>query len=367
MGEMKNCPSSLGEIIDASGKFVLPTFVDSHTHLVFPASREQEFTRKILGATYAEIAASGGGILNTAKKLKDISEEELLIKSISRANQVLSWGTSTIEIKSGYGLSLDGELKMLRVASKLREETPLKIKTTFLGAHAVPKGSSKRDYIRLVKEEMIPAVASENLATFIDVFCETGFFTEDESVDILETGKKYGLVPKVHANQLNLSGGVQAGIKTGAISVDHLETVSDTELSLLENSKVIPTLLPGAAFFLRSDYPPARKMIELGLPITVASDFNPGSSPTGNMQVIWSLACIGMKMTPSEAFNAITLNGAYAMQMESISGIIASGRSADLIITKDVPSFDYIPYSYGEDCFEKIMINGSWIDRNLPK
>ncbi|MDH5599370.1 MAG: imidazolonepropionase, partial [Cyclobacteriaceae bacterium] len=299
--------------IDATGKYVFPLFVDSHTHLVFPASRESEFVDKINGLSYSEIAARGGGILNSAKAMAEVGESQLFDIARERAMEVLGFGTGTIEIKSGYGLNLENELKMLRVAKKLGEETPLTVKTTFLGAHAVPAGMRKEKYIELIINEMIPAVTAEGLADYIDVFCEENFFTLEETIRIVEEGKKYGLKPKIHANQLNNSGGVQAGIATGAISVDHLEAIGEAEIELLKSSKVMPTLLPGAAFYLRTPYPPARDMIEQGLSVALATDFNPGSSPCGSMQMMLSLACIGMRMTPAEAINAATVNAAFAM------------------------------------------------------
>ena len=358
MSQMKGNPVNPK---DVSGRLVFPAFVDSHTHLVFAQPREQEFVQKIKGATYQEIAASGGGILNSARRLQEMSEDELFDRSLVRAHQIMHQGTGTVEIKSGYGLTTQDELKMLRVAKRISDNTPLTVKTTFLGAHAVPKDTSKESYIDLVINEMIPRVAEENLATFIDIFCEEGFFTEEESVKILEKGKEYGLIPKVHANQLSLSGGTQAGIATNAISVDHLETISDVEIDLLKNSDTIGTTLPGAAFYLRVSYPPARQLINSNVAVAVASDFNPGSSPTGNMQTIWSLATIGMKMTPVEALNGMTVNGAFAMEAEGESGVIKTGRKADLIISKKVPSLEYIPYSFGEDCIEQVILNGEFI------
>jgi len=312
-GKMENVPSlKASEKIDASGRFVFPSFVDSHTHLVFAASREEEFVMKIKGATYAAIAANGGGILNSAKKLRSASEDELFEKTLERAHEIIKLGTGAVEIKSGYGLTVKDEMKMLRVARRIGRESPLTVKTTFLGAHAVPAEMGKQDYVKLVTEEMIPAVAEENLADYIDVFCEQGFFTPDETEYIVKQGMKFGMKPRIHANQLHRSGGVQVGVKANALSVDHLENIGDEEIELLKNSLTMPTALPGAAFFLNLPFPPGRQMIDAGLPLAIASDYNPGSSPSGNMQSMLSLACIKMKLTPEEVFNSATINTAYA-------------------------------------------------------
>jgi len=347
-----------GQVIDATDRFVLPAFADSHTHLVFANSREAEFVDRIKGKSYAEIATAGGGILNSAKNLREMSEDELFIKSCLRAEELLALGTAAVEIKSGYGLTTKDELKMLRVARRVGRETPLKVKTTFLGAHAVPQGISKKDYIAVIKEEMIPAIVEENLADYIDVFCEKRFFTREETEDIVNVGKSFGLVPKIHGNQLHRSGGVQAAVATGARSVDHLERIGREEIELLLNSSTMPTLLPGAAFFLDDCYPPARQMIDAGLPVALATDFNPGSSPTGNMSFILSLACIRMKMTPEEAINAATINGAYAMDVLDTHGSITIGKAGSVVITKPISSLAYLPYSFGSLLIEQVVANG---------
>jgi imidazolonepropionase len=361
-GKMEDLPVVQGQTIDASGCFVFPSFVDSHTHLVFAASREEEFVMKIKGATYAEIAAKGGGILNSAKKLRAISEEELFEKSIDRAHEIIRLGTGAVEIKSGYGLTVKDELKMLRVAKRIGKETALTVKTTFLGAHAVPSEMKKEDYVKLVMEEMIPAVAEEKLADYIDAFCEEGFFTVDETERIAEEGKKYGMKPRIHANQLHNSGGVQVGVKTGALSVDHLENIGDEEISILKKSHTMPTALPCAAFFLNLPMPPARKMIDADLPLAIASDYNPGSSPSGNMQTMLSLACIKMKMTPEEVFNATTINTAFALELSKTHGTITKGKVANIYITKPSPSIAYLPYHFGNNFVDRIILNGQFIN-----
>ncbi|MEO0552701.1 MAG: imidazolonepropionase [Bacteroidota bacterium] len=342
--------------IDATGRFVFPAFVDSHTHLVFAASREGEFVDKIKGLTYTEIAAKGGGILNSAKKLQSISEEELLERSLLRANEIMTLGTGAVEIKSGYGLTVKDELKMLRVAKSVGDQTPLTVKTTFLGAHAVPKEHTKTSYLNLIINEMIPAVANENLADYIDVFCEHGFFTPEETLEVVEAGKKYGMTPKIHANQLSLSGGVEAGVKAEAISVDHLECIGQDQINSMAGSEVMPTALPGAAFYLNSPYPPARNIIDSGLPMAIATDYNPGSSPTGNMSLMLSLACIKMKMTPEEAINAATINTAYAMGLSQTHGAIRLGAPANFFITKPMPSLAYLPYYFGSNLIDQIIL-----------
>ena len=361
-GKMEDAPTVQGQTIDASGCFVFPSFVDSHTHLVFAASREEEFVMKIKGATYAEIAAKGGGILNSAKKLRAASEGELVEKTLERAYEIMKLGTGAVEIKSGYGLTLKDELKMLRVAKRVGKETPLTVKTTFLGAHAVPSEMKKEDYVKLVIEEMIPAVAEENLADYIDVFCEEGFFNVDETERIVEKGKKFGMKPRIHANQLHNSGGVQVGVKTGALSVDHLENIGDEEISLLRKSRTMPTALPCAAFFLNLPMPPARKMIDAGLPLAIASDYNPGSSPSGNMQTMLSLACIKMKMTPEEVFNATTINTAFALELSQTHGTITRGKVANVFITKPAPSIAYLPYHFGNNFVDRVILNGQLIN-----
>lgn len=358
-GAMHDLPNeSAKQIIDATGRFVFPSFVDSHTHLVFAASREEEFVMKIKGASYEQIAAAGGGILNSAKKLQQISEEELFERSLVRAHEIIRLGTGVVEIKSGYGLTLRDELKMLRVARRIGAETPLKVRTTFLGAHAVPKELTKQEYIKQILEEMIPAVAEENLADYIDVFCEQGFFSPEETEQIVERGKAFGMKPRIHANQLHRSGGVQVGVKTGALSVDHLENIGEEEIELLKASDVMPTALPGAAFFLSLPFPPARKMIEAGLPLAIASDYNPGSSPSGNMAQMVALACIKMKLTPEEAINAATLNTACALELSDQYGSITKGKIANVFITKPIPSVAYLPYAFGSNVVDTVILNG---------
>ena len=349
------------QTIDASDRFVFPSFVDSHTHLVFAASREDEFVMKIKGATYEEIAAKGGGILNSAKKLQQASEDELFERTLHRVHEIIQSGTGAVEIKSGYGLTVKDELKMLRVARRIGRETPLTVKTTFLGAHAVPREMKKEEYIRLILEEMIPAVAEENLADYIDVFCEHGFFTVGETETISERGKKFGMKPRIHANQLHRSGGVQVGVKTGAISVDHLENIGDEEIEILKGTATMPTALPGAAFFLNLPFPPARKMIAAGLPLAIASDYNPGSAPSGNMPLMVSLACVKMKMTPEEAINAATLNTSYALELLTTHGSITKGKVANIFITKPMSSIAFLPYSFGANLVEQVILNGKII------
>lgn len=351
------------EVIDANEGLVMPTFVDSHTHLVYAGSREGEFVDRIKGLTYEEIYERGGGILNSSKKLRAASEDELYDQASARLKEVMALGTGAIEIKSGYGLDLDSELKMLRVIRRLKENFPVAIKSTFLGAHAVPTEfkDNKAGYIKHLIDVMIPAVAKENLADYCDVFCERNYFTEEETIQILEAGKKHGMKPRIHANQLSNSGGVQAGVKVGALSVDHLEYVTENEITALKNSDVMPTLLPGAAFFLGLPYPPARDMIDSGLPVAIASDFNPGSSPSGNMMQMVSLACITQKLTPEEAINAATINTAYAIELNKTHGTITRGKVGSVIITKPVPSVAYLPYYFGSDQFQYVIINGQII------
>lgn len=358
-GEMQHIPENItaDKIIDATGRIVLPSWCDSHTHLVFAAPREQEFVDRINGMTYAEIAARGGGILNSAKKLNETDESQLFDQSLKRLVEVNAQGTGAIEIKSGYGLCLEGELKMLRVIRKLKEQSIIPIKSSFLAAHAFPPEfkENHQGYIDSIINEMLPRVADEGLADYMDVFCEQGFFSVAETAMLLEAGLKYGLKPKIHANQLHRSGGVQVGVKYNAISVDHLESMGEEEIESLRGSNTIPTLLPGAAFFLAMHYQPARLLIDAGLPVALASDFNPGSCPSGNMNFLLSLACTQLKMTPEEAINAQTLNGAAAMELEGEMGTIATGKKASLIITKPVSSVAYLPYSFGENWIEKVI------------
>lgn len=351
------------EVIDAEQGLVMPTFVDSHTHLVYAGSREGEFVDRIKGLSYEEVAARGGGILNSSKKLRAATEDELYEQSAARLKEVMLLGTGAIEIKSGYGLDLESELKMLRVIRRLKEHFPVTIKATFLGAHAVPGEfkDNKAGYIQHLIEVMIPSVSKDGLADYCDVFCERNYFTEEETVQILEAGKKHGLKPRIHANQLSTSGGVQAGVKVGALSVDHLEYVGDEEIAALKNSNVMPTLLPGAAFFLGLPYPPARKMIDAGLPVAVASDFNPGSSPSGNMMQMLSLVCITHKMTPEEAINAATINTAAAIELSETHGTITRGKVGSVIITKPVPTIAYLPYYFGANMIQSIIVSGQII------
>lgn len=362
-GLMKDLPVGIKALttLDATGRFVFPSFVDAHTHLVFAAPREEEFVMKLLGASYEDIAASGGGILNSAKKLQSLSEEELFERSVPRAWEIVQSGTGAVEIKSGYGLTTKDELKMLRVARRIGKETPLTVKTTFLGAHAVPKEKTKDQYIDEVIDEMIPAVASEKLAEYIDVFCETGFFSMDETERIVEAGKKYGLIPRIHANQLNRSGGVQVGVKTQAISVDHLENIGEEEIALLSKSETMPVSLPGAAFFSNLPFTPARKMIDAGLPLAIASDYNPGSAPSGNMPLMVAIACIKMKMTPEEAINAATINTAYTLGLSQTHGTISKGKVANLFITHLISSIASLPYNFGSNPVASVILNGKII------
>jgi len=348
------------EEIDASGKFVFPSFCDSHTHIVYAGSREIEYVDKIKGLSYEEIAKRGGGILNSAKRLAEASEEELYEAAWLRLQEMASLGTGAVEIKSGYGLTTETELKMLRVIRELKKNSPLIIRSNFLGAHAVPlayKGK-QQEYVDLIINEMIPMVAAEELADFIDVFCDKGFFTVEETERILMQGIKYGMRPKIHANELDYSGGVQVGVKYGALSVDHLEYTGDEEIAHLLNSETMPTFLPGAAFFLGMIYGPVRKMIDAGLPVALASDYNPGSSPSGNMQLILSMGCIKYKMLPEEALNATTINSAYAMGISDIAGSIAKGKTANFYITKPIPSLEFMPYAFGSNKVEQVVLKG---------
>ncbi|MBZ0242322.1 MAG: imidazolonepropionase [Bacteroidales bacterium] len=346
--------------VDATGKLVMPSFCDSHTHLVYPASREIEYIDKIKGLSYEEIAKRGGGILNSANRMQDISEEELYQSALERLDEITKMGTGAVEIKSGYGLTTESELKMLRVIKRLKANSQLEIKSTFLGAHAVPLEYRGRqtEYVDLIINEMIPMVVAEELADYIDVFCDKGFFTVEDTDRILNAGMKYGLRPKIHANELDYSGGIQVGVKYNALSVDHLEYTSDAEIELLLNSDTMPTILPGAAFFLNLVYSPARKMINAGLPVAMASDFNPGSSPSGNMQLILSMASILYRLTPEEGLNACTLNSAYAMGISDIAGSITKGKLANLIITNPMDSLAYMPYYYGVNKVNQMIIKG---------
>ncbi len=349
--------------IDAGGKMVFPSFCDSHTHIVYAGSRETEFADKIKGLSYEEIAKRGGGILNSAKRLHDTSENELYEQSFRRIEEIISLGTGAVEIKSGYGLNLEDELKMLRVIRRIRETSPLEVRSTFLGAHAVPQEykSNREKYVDVVINEMIPVVAAEELADYIDVFCDKGFFSVEDTERILMAGLKHGLLPKIHANELDFSGGVQTGVRYNALSVDHLERSGDEEILALKGSDTIPTLLPGSAFFLGLPDPPARKMVEAGLPVALASDFNPGSCPSGNMKLVMSLACIKLKMLPEEAFNAVTINSACAMGISESHGSIARGKVANVFISKEIPSITFMPYAFGSDLVEKVILKGKLI------
>ena len=357
-GAMRDLPhGTADETIDATGRLVLPAWCDSHTHLVFAGPRESEFVDRIKGLSYEEIARRGGGILNSARKLNDMDESELYDQSLQRLEQVMAQGTGAIELKSGYGLCTEGELKMLRVIRRLKENVSIPVKATFLAAHAYPQEfrQNHEGYLKLIIEEMLPRVAGEGLADYMDVFCEEGFFNVDDTERLLAAGWKYGLKPKIHANQLHHSGGVEMGVKCNAISVDHLECVGEREIAALQNSHTIPTLLPGAAFFLGIQYQPARSLIDAGLPVCLATDYNPGSCPSGNVPLLLAIACTQLKMTPEEAINAVTLNGAAAMELQDQMGAIAVGKAAKLIITRPMPGPAMIPYDYGNNPVERLL------------
>lgn len=350
-------------VIDARGQIILPTWCDSHTHIVYAGNREEEFSDRINGLSYEEIAAKGGGILNSAEKLSLSSEQELFEQSSRRLEEVMHLGTGAIEIKSGYGLTPESEIKMLKVIKTLSKSYPLTIKSTFLGAHAFPSRfkNDPEAYIDQICLEMIPAITEQKLADYIDVFCEKGYFSVEQTQRILETGKKHGLIPKIHVNQFNSIGGVQAGVKSDALSVDHLEIMTPMDIESLKNSETMPVALPTCSFFLSIPYTPARMIIDAGLPLALATDFNPGSSPSGNMNFVVATACIKMKINPEEAINAATINGAYAMGMSHSLGSITKGKTASLIITKDIPSYHFIPYAFGSNFIDKVMINGEFI------
>lgn len=354
------------EVVDGEGRVVFPAFCDSHSHIVYAGSREGEFRDKIAGMTYEEVAARGGGILNSADRLAEASEEELYEAAARRAWRMIRSGAATLEIKSGYGLTMETELKMLRVVRRLQQTLPATIKATFLGAHAVGRAYKGRqaEYVEHVCRDMIPAVAEQGVAEFVDVFCDRGFFTPEETAQILECGKRYGLRPKIHANELASSGGVQVGIEYGALSVDHLEEANEQDVRDLAASSTMPTVLPGASFFSNLPFAPARAMIDAGLPVAIASDCNPGSSPSGNMMFLWSLGCIKMRLTPEEALSALTINGAAALGLSHDRGAISVGRRADLVVSKPVPSLAYLPYSFGEELVESVIINGKIVCRN---
>ena len=365
-GEMKDCPNNdFLEVIDVTGRMILPSWCDSHTHIVYAGNREGEFVDRINGLSYDEIANNGGGILNSAKTLQQTPENELYNQSKVRLEEVIQLGTGAVEIKSGYGLTEEAEIKMLRVIKRLKENYPIEIKATFLGAHAVPAEykDNKDGYLQLLIEEVLPKVAKENLAEYIDIFCETGYFTVTDTELILEAGKKIGLIPKIHVNQFTAIGGVQAGIKYNALSVDHLEEMRNEDIEALKNTKTMPVALPSCSYFLSIPYTPARKMIDAGLPIALATDYNPGSTPSGNMNFVVSSACIKMKMTPEEAINAATINGAYAMGLENEVGSISIGKQANLILTKPINSYGFIPYSFGTNQIETVYLKGKEIKK----
>jgi len=368
-GDMSNAPVGADQVIDAQGGSVIPAFCDSHTHLVNSGSREQEFEDRINGLTYAQIAERGGGILNSAKRLHDTSEDQLFEQSMVRIREIIAQGTGAVEIKSGYGLNTDDELKMLRVIRRIAQAAPIPVKATFLGAHAVPARTTQEAYVDEIITDMLPKVARENLAEYVDVFCEQGFFTPEQTDRILTAATTYGLRPKIHAEQLAPSGGVAVAVNHHAISVDHLESMSDQSLELLKNaqntnpslqkeSPTIPTALPGASFFLNMAYAPARRIIDAGLPLSLASDYNPGSSPSGNMRFVVTLACTQMRLTPAEALNAATINAAAAMQLAATHGSITRGKAANFILTRPIPSLAYIPYAYSTPIIRHTFING---------
>ena len=362
-GSMDNLPILDCEKIDCTGKMVLPTWCDSHTHIIFAGNREQEFVDRINGLTYEQIAKNGGGILNSAKKLQNTNEIDLYEQSAKRLEEIMALGTGAVEIKSGYGLTVDAELKMLRVIKKLKKNYRIPIKATFLGAHAFPLNfkNNKEGYINSIINEMLPKVAQENLAEFIDVFCETGYFSVENTDKILHAAKSYGLIPKVHVNQFNSIGGIQVSVKHKALSVDHLEVMTSEDIDSLKGSNTMPVALPSCSYFLSIPYTPARAIIESGLPLALATDFNPGSTPSGNMNFVVATACIKMKMTPEEAINAATINGAYAMNLSEEVGSIAKGKKANFIVIKEIPSYGFIPYSFGSNLIEAVYIDGKKI------
>ncbi len=363
-GDMTNLPNiNADKIIDAKGKMVLPSWCDSHTHIVYAGNREQEFVDRINGLTYEEIANRGGGILNSAKTLQNTTEDDLYQQSIPRVKEVIKLGTGAIEIKSGYGLTTEAELKMLRVAKRIQKDFPVLVKTTFLGAHALPLDYKNRkdDFLDLVIDEILPKVAEENLADYIDVFCEKGYFSLNDTERILEAGKVHNLIPKIHVNQFNAFGGVALGVKHNALSVDHLEELNPEDITALQGSNTMPVALPSCSYFLSIPYTPARQLIDAGLPLALATDYNPGSTPSGNMNFVVSTACIKMKMTPEEAINAATINGAYAMGLSNQCGSITKGKKANLIVTKEIPSYGFLPYSFGNNHIDSVIIAGNVI------
>jgi imidazolonepropionase len=363
-GTMENCPNTaIDKRIDATGKMILPAWCDSHTHIVFAGNREGEFADRISGLSYEEIANRGGGILNSAKKLNETSEESLFEQSATRLEEVMKLGTGAIEIKSGYGLSVEGELKMLRVIKKLKEAYPIDIKATFLGAHAIPADfkEDKQGYLQLLSEKIMPIIAQEKLAEYVDIFCEKGYFSLEDTELILAAGKRHGLIPKIHVNQFTVMGGVAIAVKYQALTVDHLEELEEADIQALKGSSTMPVALPGCSYFLGIPYTPARRLIDAGLPLALATDYNPGSSPSGNMNFVVSAACIKMNMTPAEAINAATLNAAYAMGLEKELGSITIGKKANLLLTKAISSYAFIPYSFGANQIEKVYIKGEEI------
>ncbi len=359
-GKMENCPARVDEVVDVSGRMIFPCWCDSHTHLVFAKSREEEMVDRIKGVSYEEIARRGGGILNSARRLRETPEEVLLEQALERLLEIQQYGTGAVEIKSGYGLSVEGELKMLRVIRRLRERSDMTIKATFLGAHALPLEfkENRKEYIDLIIKEMLPQIAAEGLADYLDVFCEKNFFTVAETEALIEAGLQVGLKPKIHTNQFNSLGCIEMCVRHKAISVDHLEVLTAAEIQVLLMGDTMPTLLPSAPFFLQDHYPPARQMLDAGLPIALASDYNPGSSPSGRMPFVLSLACTQLKMTPEEAINAATINGARAMELENTHGSIAVRKIANFFITKPIPSIAYLPYAFGSDVIEQVYIQG---------
>jgi len=360
-GPMELCPDlPFDEVIDATGKMILPCWCDAHTHIVYAGNREAEFVDRINGLSYEAIANKGGGILNSAKQLNETSEEEIYLQSKIRLEEIIALGTGAVEIKSGYGLTIEGELKMLRVIQKLKANYPIEIKATFLGAHALPAAfkGNKDGYLQMLINELLPKIAAEKLASFIDIFCETGYFTVEDTELILAAGKKYGLVPKIHVNQFTAIGGVQIGVKYNALSVDHLEVMRDEDVEVLKGTSTMPIALPSCSYFLSIPYTPARTMIDAGLPLALATDYNPGSTPSGNMNFVVATACIKMNMTPEEAINAATINGAYAMGLSNEVGSISIGKQANLILTKNIPSYAFIPYSFGNPAIEKVYLKG---------
>ncbi len=364
-GEMKDLPEFYPDrVIDATGRLVLPAWCDSHTHIVYAGNREDEFVDRIKGLSYEQIAQKGGGILNSAKKLQNATEEELFAQAAERIKEIMQLGTGAVEIKSGYGLTVDAEIKMLRVIKKISQQFPITVKATFLGAHAIPANykNDPQAYIDLICSEMLPVIAAEKLATYIDVFCESGYFSAGQTDRILKEGRKYGLTPKIHVNQFNSVGGIAVAIKNLALSVDHLEIMKAEDIAALQNTEVMPVALPACSFFLEIPYTPARKMIDAGLALALATDFNPGSSPTGNMNFVIASACIKMAMTPEEAINAATINAAYAMGLSETLGSITAGKKANLILTKKIPSYAFIPYSFGSNLIESVILDGKQID-----